>query len=549
MTALGQGLVGLRMLVASAMFLGMIARANAAEVRGAQSGRWTLANSPYVVTGNIIVPAGMTLTVEAGVVVKFAGYFSFKVEGTLRALGLPQQRIVFTSSKDQELAANASENTLPTPNDWYGLEFTDNSNDEQSRVENCWLKHCRRPLTLVQAYPKLESITISRSGTTQVVLNGKPVAFEDGAERDYFLNEPEALYFVAPADSARSSLAEGNAALGFGEMKLDTYFDLHGSFETQFEVDNKDADGRKSDIDMQRLNLVSTFNFAARAFVLAEVEYEHGAELTGADGVGLIALERGELHLKLHENHSVIVGKFLTPYGSYNLLHDNSPSYIFARLPFSLYDRHANASGVRERDYPKFLAGALLNGTMSLFNGEVEYFFYVGNGKGAAPYERDDNNNKAVGMRLRFAEHSERIKLGVSAFRGRNGADANTLQQIGAGDLELNLLGVKLQTEATLNEFDRLDAKGKFLGWQRRALGAYVQGSLEIFGRLQPFARYDHYDPDIDLGKDAETENTAGFNINLMKGVFLKMEVHQRRGEAKNAPRYELFLASLAAGF
>lgn len=537
-------------LLTTFVFIGGFVRSvHAGEVRGAQSGRWTLANSPYVVTGNIVVPSDMTLTIEAGVVVKFAGYFSFKVEGTLRALGLPQQRIVFTSSKDQDFVAPRAETILPTPNDWYGLEFTDNSNDEQSRVENCWLKHCRRPLTLNQAYPKLESITISRSGVGQIMLNGNAVAFEDGVERDYFVSAPEHLDFIAPADSNRAASVEGNPALGFGEMKLDTYFDLHGYFETQFEVDNKDAEGRKSDIDMQRLNIVTTFNFAERAFVLAEVEYEHGAELSGNGGVGLIALERGELHLKLHANHSLIIGKFLTPYGIYNLLHDNSPSYIFTRLPFSLYDRHANASGKSERDYPKFLAGALLNGTLPLFNGEVEYFFYVGNGKGATPYERDDNHNKAVGMRLRFAEHSERIKLGVSAFRGRNGADANSMQQIGAGDLELNLLGLKLQTEATVNEFDRLDAKGKFLGWQRRALGAYVQGSLEMFGRIQPFARYDHYDPDIDLSKDLEIEGTAGFNINLMKDVFLKMEVHHRRGETKLAPRYELFIASLAAGF
>lgn len=247
--------------------------AHAGEVRGAQSGRWTLANSPYVVTGNIVVPSDMTLTIEAGVVVKFTGYFSFKVEGSLRALGLPQHRIVFTSSKDQDFVATREESILPTPNDWYGLEFTDNSNDEQSRVENCWLKHCRRPLTLNQAHPKLESITISRSGAGQIMLNGNAVAFEDGVERDYFFNAPEHLDLIAPADSNRVASVEGNAALGFGEMKLDTYFDLHGYFETQFEVDNKDADGRKSDIDMQRLNIVTTFNFAERAFVLAEVEY------------------------------------------------------------------------------------------------------------------------------------------------------------------------------------------------------------------------------------------------------------------------------------
>ncbi|MGH7456535.1 MAG: hypothetical protein ACRENG_34625, partial [bacterium] len=54
-----------------------------AEVSGQQSGRWTLAGSPYIVTGNIIVPAGMMLTIDPGVIVKFAGYYGLRVEGTL----------------------------------------------------------------------------------------------------------------------------------------------------------------------------------------------------------------------------------------------------------------------------------------------------------------------------------------------------------------------------------------------------------------------------------------------------------------------------------
>jgi hypothetical protein len=61
-----------------------------------------LAASPYIVTGNVVIPAGKTLTIEPGVIVKFAGYYSLKVNGTLRALGSPTNRIVFTSGADDE---------------------------------------------------------------------------------------------------------------------------------------------------------------------------------------------------------------------------------------------------------------------------------------------------------------------------------------------------------------------------------------------------------------------------------------------------------------
>ena len=32
---------------------------------------WSLANSPYTLTGNVLVTSGVTLTIEAGVTVKF----------------------------------------------------------------------------------------------------------------------------------------------------------------------------------------------------------------------------------------------------------------------------------------------------------------------------------------------------------------------------------------------------------------------------------------------------------------------------------------------
>jgi len=48
---------------------------------------WTLANSPYIVTGNILVNEGITLTIEPGVIVKFDSDTYIKMEGTLTAVG------------------------------------------------------------------------------------------------------------------------------------------------------------------------------------------------------------------------------------------------------------------------------------------------------------------------------------------------------------------------------------------------------------------------------------------------------------------------------
>jgi hypothetical protein len=74
-------------------------RANT-PVSGSQTGTWTLANSPYLVTGSVFVPNGGTLTIEPGVVVRVVpGSHRIDVHngGTLIAEGTAAQPIIFTS--------------------------------------------------------------------------------------------------------------------------------------------------------------------------------------------------------------------------------------------------------------------------------------------------------------------------------------------------------------------------------------------------------------------------------------------------------------------
>ena len=66
-------------------------------VSGNQSGTWTATNSPYQVTGELTVPTGQTLTVEAGVVINFQGHYKFNVDGKVLATGTETDRITFTT--------------------------------------------------------------------------------------------------------------------------------------------------------------------------------------------------------------------------------------------------------------------------------------------------------------------------------------------------------------------------------------------------------------------------------------------------------------------
>ena len=53
-------------------------------VEGGVFGDWTKAHSPYVILGDVTVPAGQTLAIGMGVTVYFAGHYTLTVEGKLQ---------------------------------------------------------------------------------------------------------------------------------------------------------------------------------------------------------------------------------------------------------------------------------------------------------------------------------------------------------------------------------------------------------------------------------------------------------------------------------
>ncbi len=91
----------------------------ATEVSGiiASDTVWTLAGSPYIVTGNVLVQSGVQLIIEPGVQVRFNADRALQIDGELVAQGTGDTPIIFTS------------NVGTSPGDWGYILFSDSSTD------------------------------------------------------------------------------------------------------------------------------------------------------------------------------------------------------------------------------------------------------------------------------------------------------------------------------------------------------------------------------------------------------------------------------------
>jgi Peptidase family M23 len=74
---------------------------------------WPEVNMPYIIQGSVTVPAGKTLTINPGAIVKFDGPNAFiTVAGTLKAQGTLANKIYFTSLKDDSVGGDSKSRSL-----------------------------------------------------------------------------------------------------------------------------------------------------------------------------------------------------------------------------------------------------------------------------------------------------------------------------------------------------------------------------------------------------------------------------------------------------
>ena len=104
---------------------------------------WSAANSPYIIIGDVYIDTGVTLTIEAGTIIKFEyvaptskphSNRKFIVNGKLNAQGTAENNVVFTSLRDDSSGGDDNMDgsaTIPAAGDWGYIQINSNNNNLQ----------------------------------------------------------------------------------------------------------------------------------------------------------------------------------------------------------------------------------------------------------------------------------------------------------------------------------------------------------------------------------------------------------------------------------
>ncbi len=142
---------------------------------------WTQANSPYIVTANVVVFPGVTLIIQPGVIIKFADSVSMEVrQSRLIAKGTSLNPIIFTSNNSNpthgvwnQIIVNQSHNiSIKHCEFHYAYDAITGQGDSLSVVNSFFTENKLGMDAQSNNYVRIDSCTFRSNDTGQVLQPG-----------------------------------------------------------------------------------------------------------------------------------------------------------------------------------------------------------------------------------------------------------------------------------------------------------------------------------------------------------------------------------------
>ena len=102
-------------------------------------------NAAYIIETALTIPTANVLTIDPGVVLKFSENGLLVVNGAIKAIGKKNNKIIFTSLKDDSASGDTNNNgtaTVPGNADWSGIDYNGTASDVDNIIKNCEIRYC-----------------------------------------------------------------------------------------------------------------------------------------------------------------------------------------------------------------------------------------------------------------------------------------------------------------------------------------------------------------------------------------------------------------------
>ena len=139
------------------------------------------ASGPYIVTGDIVVPPGKTVTIGAGTFLLFKNFTGLQVHGTLIAAGQKDAPIAFTSEHDQKHGSLSTQE--PAPYDWNGITITENAVGTQ--FEFCRIGYSLYGINALTEYFTVRNCVFRKNGKADLTIKGTRQEVPGGVPYSY----------------------------------------------------------------------------------------------------------------------------------------------------------------------------------------------------------------------------------------------------------------------------------------------------------------------------------------------------------------------------